>query len=122
MAWGSNGNGQTTVPTEARSGVVAVAGGRDHSLAPVEITPPGPADFFDADAADGRVSLSWANPQDADFAAVRVLRFTTVSATGPEPSVTQTQVYEGTDESFEDTNVTNGTTYYYTAYSVVRWY
>ena len=33
VAWGRNGNGETTLPASASSGVAAVAGGRNHALA-----------------------------------------------------------------------------------------
>jgi len=33
LAWGSNGNGQCTIPDSAKSGVSAIAGGGDHTIA-----------------------------------------------------------------------------------------
>ncbi len=48
---------------------------------------------------------------------MRVLRSTTGPATGPTPNAEQVRVHEGTGESLEDTNLANGTTYYYTAYA-----
>jgi hypothetical protein len=116
VAWGLNLQGQTTVPAGARSGVGAIAAGANHSLA-LDITPPAPVDLFDAEAGEERVSLSCREPGDSDFAATRILRSTTSNATSPTPNADQTRVYEGTAETFVDTNLVNGTTYHYTAYA-----
>ena len=117
VGWGSNTYGQTTVPTGAQSGVKAIAAGYVHSLALYDVTPPAGVEFLDADAGDERVSLSWDDPQDFDFTATRVLRSTTGVATDPEPSATQSIAYEGDAEAFVDTDLQNGTTYYYTAFA-----
>ncbi len=116
VAWGENIYGQTTVPGRIGS-VMAIAAGGDHSLAIVDTTAPAAVDFFDADAGEGQVSLSWSNPSTPDFQAVRVLRSTTGPATSPQPDASQVKVYEGTAESFTDTGLANGTTYYYTIYA-----
>lgn len=116
VAWGGNAYGQTTVPSGLNE-AEAVAGSFGHSLALEIPTPAGPVDLFEADAGQGQVSLSWSNPTDPDFRAVRVLRSTTGLATSPTPDAEQVQVYEGTGESFKDSGLENGTTYYYTAYT-----
>lgn len=113
VGWGDNSRGQTTVP----GGVMAIAAGYEHSLAIVDTTAPAAVDYFGADAAEGRVSLSWSNPSTPDFHSVRVLRSTTGPATSPQPDASQVKVYEGTAESFTDTGLANGTTYYYTIYA-----
>lgn len=118
VAWGDNIAGQTDVPAAAQGGVKAVAAGAYHSLAVVgDLAAPGAVELLEADAGEGRVSLSWINPTDSDLEAVRVLRSTSGFATSPEPDADQNRVYEGTGESFADTNLSNGTTYYYTAYT-----
>jgi hypothetical protein len=116
VAWGSNSYGHTDVPVSVQSGVKAISAG-NHNLALNDVTPPARVELFDAQAGDKEVSLSWVDPEDLDFTATRVLRSTTGFATGPEPSETQTQVYEGSDELFTDTGLTNGTAYYYTAFA-----
>ena len=116
VAWGHNGNGQTSVPAgldEAQ----AIAGGANHSLALSVPAPPGGVDFFEAAPGDRRATLSWVNPTDADYSATRILRSTVGTASGPEPGGSQTQVYEGTAGSHTDTGLTNGQTYYYSAYA-----
>lgn len=75
-------------------------------------TPPGSVDFFEAASGERRATLSWVNPTDADYSATRILRSTVGTASGPESGGSQTQVYEGTGQSFEDTGLTNGQTYY----------
>ena len=116
VAWGDNYYGQTDVPAGLNE-TEMISAGESHNLALNVPTAPGPVDFFNARAGDQNVSLSWSNPPDPDFTAVRILRSTTGPATSAVPGATQTQVYEGTGESFSDTNLTNGTTYYYTAYA-----
>ncbi|CAN5239158.1 hypothetical protein BH18ACT10_BH18ACT10_07350 [soil metagenome] len=116
VAWGYNSNGQTNVPAGVNE-VEAISGGGYHSLALNVPTPPGAVNLFDAGQGDGQVYLIWSNPSDVDFTAVRVLRSTTGFATSATPDSNQTQVYEGTAQSFNDTGLANGTTYYYTAYA-----
>ncbi len=48
---------------------------------------------------------------------MRVLRSTSGAATSPAPNADQTQVYEGSAQSFTDTGLSNGTPYYYTIYA-----
>ena len=120
VAWGENIYGQTTVPGGIGSVMAVAAGGSgfgSHSMAIVDTTAPAAVDYFDADAGEGQVSLSWSNPPAPDFRAVRVLRSTTGPATSPQPDASQATVYEGTAESFTDTGLANGTTYFYTIYA-----
>ncbi|RJQ53836.1 MAG: hypothetical protein C4521_06665 [Actinobacteria bacterium] len=79
--------------------------------------PPGPVTGFSATAGDGSVDLAWTNPSDPDYAATRVLRSTAGYATEASETAGQTQVYEGPAEAAADTGVTNGVTYYYTAFA-----
>ncbi|MCL4236277.1 MAG: fibronectin type III domain-containing protein, partial [Deltaproteobacteria bacterium] len=87
-----------------------------------EPTPPAAAHPFGATGGDKRVQLQWTNPADADFDRV-VIRW----ATGSAPT-TITQGTELTSESgapgetksYAHENLTNGTTYYYSAWACDR--
>ena len=82
---------------------------------PDDTTPPATPSNFTAIPLNAQVSLSWTNPTDADFVRTVVVRKT---GTNPSASVTDgTAIYEGTDTSFVDTGLTNGTTYTYSAFS-----
>ncbi|HTL70687.1 MAG TPA: fibronectin type III domain-containing protein [Candidatus Eisenbacteria bacterium] len=81
---------------------------------PFDTTPPGPVSNFSVTAGDAQNSLTWTNPGDADFADVRIQR----STTGFPPTPTSgTNVYIGSGQSFNDTGLTNGTTYYYSVFT-----
>jgi len=58
-----------------------------------------------------RIDLSWTNPADLDFAYVKVVRAT--GAVAPSDCSSGTQVYIGSNESFNDTGIPNGTQYSY---------
>ncbi|MBV4440098.1 hypothetical protein [Clostridium tyrobutyricum] len=83
------------------------------SAIPAENTdtePPGVVSDFTVTAGNGKVDLSWTNPVDEDFAGVKILRKTLGYPSSPSDG---DLVYNGTDTSFEDTTIENGTTYYY---------
>jgi hypothetical protein len=82
---------------------------------------------FQANPGNGKIGLVWTNAS-SDFAATRIFRSTGGYAAGPSleesrrrstrrAAVVQTQIYEGTGHFFADSPLTNGTTYYYTAFS-----
>jgi hypothetical protein len=79
-----------------------------------DITAPGDVSGFTATAGDGRISLSWTNPTDADLAGVKILRKTGSAPTGPTDG---TVVHQGTGTSAVDAGLTNGTPYYYRAFA-----
>ncbi len=81
------------------------------------VTPPqSPTDFV-ATGGETQVQLSWTNPPDEDFAAVRILRSETGFASLPTDGGDQTNVYEGAGAAHSDTGLTNGVTYYYTIFA-----
>lgn len=76
-------------------------------------TPPANVTNFTATPGQQQISLSWTNPT-SDFSGVKILRKTGSYPTGiTDGSV----IYDSNGTSFVDTNLTNGTTYYYKAYS-----
>jgi len=76
--------------------------------------PPGEVTALTALEDDAAVALSWSNPADPDFVGVRIRRDTGSAPTGPNDG---TQVFEGAGTAFNDTGLTNGTTYYYSAFA-----
>lgn len=79
-----------------------------------ETIPPSDVEDFEAVPWDGQIGLSWTSPPELDFAGVRILRSTSGPPSNPGDG---DLVYEGADEEYVDTGLTNGTTYYYTAFS-----
>ncbi|NIA16398.1 MAG: hypothetical protein GWP08_20245 [Nitrospiraceae bacterium] len=81
---------------------------------PEDTTPPANATSLQALTGDGEIRLTWTNPGDGDFAAVRIQRLTSGYAAYVGDGTT---VYEGSLEEYPDAGLTNGTTYYYTVFS-----
>jgi len=79
-----------------------------------DATPPGVVTGLTATAGDEQITLSWTNPGDADLAGVRILR---KQGSYPSSPTDGTVVHNGPGTSCVDTNLTNGTTYYYAAFS-----
>ena len=87
---------------------------------PTDTTPPNDVTGFTATPSSGRVSLSWTNPTDADFKGV-MLRYRTdgtypTSKTDGLQAADQTGVPGATDY-FDHVSLTNGVTYYYSAFT-----
>jgi chitodextrinase len=80
----------------------------------LDSTPPPNVSNFTATAGDSQISLRWRNPASSDFAGVIILR-----KTGSYPANVSdgTVVYNGNGTSHVDAGLTNGTTYYYKAFS-----
>jgi|GEM_PF-5693357 len=79
-----------------------------------DFTPPANVSNFTATAGIKRITLSWTNPADPDFAGVLIRRKTSGYPTGPADGV---QVYNGTGTLYIDQPLTAGVRYYYTAFS-----
>ena len=75
---------------------------------------PGNVTGLIATIGNGRIILSWTNPAEEDFAGVRIV-FSVDAA--PASIDAGTQIYEGKDSTFIHTGLTNGTTYFYTAFA-----
>ena len=105
-------------PPPGLTGVRAISVGSYHVLALAAVTPPPPpVQELEARAGDGRVSLTWTNPPDPDFWYTRVLRSETGFADSPEPNADQIMVTYSSQAHYNDGNVHNGTTYYYSLFA-----
>jgi hypothetical protein len=82
----------------------------------VDTTPPANVTIFQASPGNGQVTLDWINPGDDDFAGVWIVRKEGGDPLGPDDEKA-TKVYIGLANSFTDTEVVNGTTYYYAIYT-----
>jgi hypothetical protein len=80
----------------------------------IDTTPPGAVTSLNAVAGDAQVNLSWTNPPDADLAGVRILKKTGGFSVNENDG---TVVYDGLSTTAVSTGLTNGTTYYYTAFA-----
>lgn len=74
---------------------------------PKDRTPPGDVTNVDVTSGDGVVTITWADPSDADFDHTEITRATTNA--GAEPQV----VYSGKATSLRDKGVQNGVEYRY---------
>jgi len=79
-----------------------------------DIIPPGVVRNFTAQALTTSIKLSWTNPVDADFNYVRLMRNNFVGNTNPFDGQL---LYEGSGETFTDTNVIIFRRYYYTIFA-----
>ncbi|MFA6131999.1 MAG: fibronectin type III domain-containing protein [Patescibacteria group bacterium] len=71
---------------------------------------------FTATAEDGFVSLSWVSPTDGDFAGTLII-FCLDAFPSDHADVDCSTIYVGTGTSYTHSGLTNGTTYYYGAFS-----
>ena len=104
-------------PYGCREGACVGETGETFEPAPVsglpDIVAPDDLTNFIGVGGDGRVNLSWINPTDEDFAGVKIVR-----QTGDYPTRSSgVAVYNGAGTSYSDSGLTNGTTYYYTAFA-----
>ncbi len=71
----------------------------------------------------GQAVLTWTKPTDANYVRTLIVRSanpltaSAASTQNPERLTGTTVVYEGADQSFTDTGLTNGRTYYYAIYA-----
>jgi hypothetical protein len=83
-------------------------------LGPADAAPPSPVTNFRAASGDRVISLSWINPTDADFIGTKILYKTTGYPTSTTDGIV---VYDGSGTGCQHTGRTNGTRYYYSAFT-----
>ncbi len=81
---------------------------------PFDTVPPGSVINFTVTAGNGQNALNWTNPNDADFADVQIQRSTTGFPATPGQGTT---IYTGTAQTYLDSGLVNGTTYFYTIFA-----
>jgi len=84
------------------------------TLTPPDITPPANISNFEAVAGDEQITLTWQNPPDPDFKAVKIMRSENFY---PENPWEGEMVYNDKGTFFVDIGLTNGVRYYYTAFA-----
>jgi cysteine-rich repeat protein len=83
-------------------------------VAPPDTVPPGSVANLDVTVGDGQMLLTWNNPPDADWAGTRVVRKLTGFPAGPTDG---TVVFDGVGDNRLDIGLTNGVTYFYSAFA-----
>lgn len=94
--------------------IFAFSGVDGEPIIPRETTPPADATDFAAAAGNKKADLTWTNPADRDFEAVRIFRSTGGKVADPTQAG---HVYDGRETSFNDAGLTNGTAYTYTIFT-----
>ncbi|MEZ5099869.1 MAG: hypothetical protein R3C15_08775 [Thermoleophilia bacterium] len=102
-----DGAGNVDGSPAARSWVVSVGPFQP----PADTTAPGPVSGVKAAGDDARVKLTWANPADADLAAIEIVR-------RPGKGAPTSVVYSGPGTTFTDRGLKNGRTYTYTLVAI----
>lgn len=91
-----------------------VSAGKTFFEVPKDNIAPAPVTQLTIQALDSKLTLSWTNPMDADYAGTRVVR--NVAAT-PANETDGDIVFEGNTKVYTDINLTNGTTYFYALFA-----
>ncbi|RME92537.1 MAG: hypothetical protein D6767_03010 [Candidatus Hydrogenedentota bacterium] len=97
------------------------ASGSSTSSAPINTNPPGNVTGFTATSGNTQIVLSWTNPTDSDFSAVKILFKTAADGTCdtefPANSSDGTLIYDSNGTTYTHTGLTNGTAYCYGAFA-----
>ncbi|MFD2681220.1 hypothetical protein [Bacillus seohaeanensis] len=92
-------------------GVIKGGGGSSSK----DTIPPPPITNFKVDSVgDGFVNLSWTNPDDTDFAGVKIQRKEGGYPSSPTDGIT---AYDGLDSTITDSGLTNSVEYFYRAFT-----
>lgn len=84
------------------------------TLPAADAIPPANPSGFTAVAGTNAIALSWMNPTDPDFDAVKIVRSTTGYPRNPSDG---SSIYEGTDETIPDGDISLDVRYYYTIFA-----
>gem|GEM_PF-3385055 len=109
----TKGDGKKTVYTKFRSSAGGVSKVVSDSII-LDTTSPTNVANFEAIPGDSQITLTWQNPPESDFEAVKILRSTKFYPASPEEGIL---IYDGKGISFIDTGLINGIRYYYTAFT-----
>jgi hypothetical protein len=113
---------EVTVPAIAQ-GTVTIsleAGGKISNSLSVNILPPNPPYYFSVRSGDSLVTVNWTdNHADGGVAATVIVRSTsaTPETYNPTEEITRDADIDDSSDSYSDTGLTNGVTYYYNAFS-----
>lgn len=81
---------------------------------PPDTTPPANVLNFQATPGDTQITLTWENPPDPDFKAVKIMRSDKFYPATPDEGI---PIYDDDGDYFLDTGLINETRYYYTAFA-----
>ncbi len=87
---------------------------------PTDTTPPGYVANFTGQEGDGQVLLNWTNPSDSDFSGTMIRYKTNGSYPANQNDgtlLTNRSASPGSDDSYTASGLTNGTTYYFSAFT-----
>jgi IPT/TIG domain/Purple acid Phosphatase, N-terminal domain/Fibronectin type III domain len=111
---------QFRVRSQDEGGSSVVSSNFTFTTKSLDTTPPNDVTNFTAIPSNGRVSLSWTNPTDADFTGV-MLRYRTDGTYPTSKSdgllATNRTGVAGGGDYFDHLSLTNGVTYYYSAFT-----
>lgn len=110
---GAYASGDSNVIVVGDEGKDILSGVENGKYVVGDFTPPNNVSGFTAVSGDRKITLSWANPV-SDFTGVKIMRKT---GSNPSSPTDGTNIYDGNGISFIDTGLTNGTRYYYAAFS-----
>ncbi|HCL4455034.1 TPA: hypothetical protein N2D10_003058 [Clostridium botulinum] len=80
------------------------------SVKVIDTKPPAIVTNIKATTGNGEITLAWINPNDKDFAKVKIVRKENNNPTDIKDGIV---VYEGNNITYKDTSLSNGTNYYY---------
>ncbi|HID0767948.1 TPA: hypothetical protein ACXDAZ_002477 [Clostridium botulinum] len=80
------------------------------SVKVIDTKPPAIVTNIKATTGNGEITLAWTNPNDKDFAKVKIVRKENNNPTDIKDGIV---VYEGNNITYKDTSLSNGTNYYY---------